>query len=142
MPPRKEPFVNDVGMTHVALPVTDLERSIAFYADYAGMRVVHRRPDVVWLGDGTRPFVIVIVETAEVPHPLRPFAHLGVGCRTREDVDRLCEKARSEGILIGGPNDYGPPVGYWAFIRDPDGHTLEVSFGQEVAIAVAEATRE
>ena len=129
--------MSDVGMTHVALPVTDLERSIAFYADYANMRVVHRRPEVVWLGDGTRPFVIVLVEAPEVEHPLRPFAHLGVGCASRDDVDRLCEKARAEGILIGGPNDSGPPVGYWAFIRDPNGHTLEVSFGQEVALAVA-----
>jgi catechol 2,3-dioxygenase-like lactoylglutathione lyase family enzyme len=131
----------DVGMTHVALPVTDLERSTAFYAAYANMRVMHSRPSVVWLGDGTRPFVIVLVETAEVTDPLRPFAHLGVGCATRDDVDRLCEKARAEGILIGGPNDSGPPVGYWAFLRDPDGHTLELSHGQEVGLAVAEANR-
>ena len=54
----------------------------------------------------------------------------------RDDIDRLSEKARSEGSLIQGPTDYGPPVGYWAFLRDPDGHTLEVSHGQEVALAV------
>jgi hypothetical protein len=27
-------------------------------------------------------------------------------------------------------------VGYFALISDPDDHTLEVSFGQEVALAV------
>jgi hypothetical protein len=32
--------------------------------------------------------------------------------------------------------EYGPPVGYWAFLRDPDGHTLEISFGQEVGVTV------
>lgn len=26
-----------------------------------------------------------------------------------------------------------PPVGYWALIRDPDGHTLEVAYGQDLA---------
>ena len=31
----------------------------------------------------------------------------------------------------------GPPVGYWAFLRDPDGHTLEVSFGQQVGLTVS-----
>ena len=133
--------MSDVGMTHVALPVTDLERSTAFYAEYANMGVVHRRPEVVWLGDGTRPFVIVLIEAAEVTDPLRPFAHLGVGCVSRSEVDRLCEKARAAGCLLGGPNDSGPPVGYWAFIRDPDGHTLELSHGQEVGLAVATATR-
>lgn len=128
----------DVGLTHVALPVRSLDAGIAFYARYAGMEVVHRRENVVWISDRTRPFVIVLIETGEVDYPLRPMAHLGVGCRSRDEVDRLCEQARDDGCLITGPEDYGPPVGYWAFLRDPDGHTLELSFGQEVALAVAE----
>jgi len=130
--------VSDLGLTHVALPVENLEASVAFYAAYANMNVVHRRPQVVWLGDGTRPFVIVLIETGAVDSPLRPLAHLGVACASREDVDRLCEKARSEGVLLSGPEDDGPPVGYWAFLRDPDGHTLEVSYGQDVELATAE----
>jgi catechol 2,3-dioxygenase-like lactoylglutathione lyase family enzyme len=123
----------------VALPVTDLDRSIAFYATYAAMQVVHRRKGVVWLSDRTRPFVIVLIEAENVADPLRPVAHLGVGCPSREDVDALCRRAREDDVLLAGPFDYGPPVGYWAFLRDPDGHTLEVSHGQEVGIAVAEA---
>lgn len=128
--------MKDVGLTHVALPVTDLDAAIEFYAKYAGMQTVHRRPGVVWISDRTRPFVVVLMETPEVDHPLLPFAHLGVACHSREEVDRLCELARSEECLIDGPMDYGDPVGYWAFVRDPDGHTLEVSFGQEVGLAV------
>ena len=128
--------MKDVGLTHVALPVTDLDAAIDFYAKYAGMQTVHRRPGVVWISDRTRPFVVVLMETPEVDHPLLPFAHLGVACDSREEVDRLCELARSEERLIDGPMDYGDPVGYWAFVRDPDGHTLEVSFGQEVGLAV------
>jgi catechol 2,3-dioxygenase-like lactoylglutathione lyase family enzyme len=130
------PQMVDVGLTHVALPVTELDASIAFYAGYAGMQVVHRREGVVWLSDRTRPFVIVLLEAERVAQPLAPFAHLGVSCASRSTVDRLCERARREGRLIGGPTDSGPPVGYWAFIRDPDGHTLELSFGQEVGATV------
>jgi catechol 2,3-dioxygenase-like lactoylglutathione lyase family enzyme len=129
----------DVGLTHVALPVTDLDASIGFYADYAGMQIVHRREGVVWLSDKTRPFVIVLVRVETVDHPLLPFAHLGVACATHAEVDELCEKARGEACLAAGPLDYGPPVGYWAFIRDPDGHTLEVSYGQEVGLTVEQA---
>lgn len=131
--------MTDVGLTHVALPARDLDESIGFYARYAQMQVVHRRDGVVWLSDETRPFVIVLLETAEVSAPLLPAAHLGVACASREEVDRLCDQARSEERLIGGPSDYGPPVGYWAFIRDPDGHTLEVSHGQDVGLAVEAA---
>ncbi len=137
--------MGDLGLTHVALPVTDIEASLAFYATYARMQVVHRRTDpdtgaeVVWVSDRTRPFVLVLIEVAKVDHPLLPLAHLGVACASREEVDRLCAQARQEGCLRYGPLDSGYPVGYWALLADPDGHTLEVSFGQEVALTVAQA---
>jgi catechol 2,3-dioxygenase-like lactoylglutathione lyase family enzyme len=131
--------VHDLGLTHVALTSSNLDASVAFWARYARMEVVHRRAGVVWLSDKTRPFVIVLAEVATVQHPLRPFSHLGVGCESREEVDRLAAQAKAEGCLADGPVDYGPPVGYWAFIRDPDGHTLEISFGQEVGLTVEEA---
>ena len=129
----------DVGLTHVALPVSDLARSVEFYARYARMQVVHEREGVAWLSDKTRPFVIVLIRVERVENPLVPFAHLGVACASRDEVDRLCEDASAEGRLVAGPLDYGPPVGYWAFFRDPDGHTLEVSHGQEVGLAVESA---
>src|SRR5262245_29925317 len=90
--------------------------------------------------DKTRPFVIVLSERSKVDHPLLPPAHLGVACESREEVDRLCEVAHGEGRLINGPRDAGPPIGYLASIRDPDGHTLEVSFGQEVGLTIQQAT--
>jgi catechol 2,3-dioxygenase-like lactoylglutathione lyase family enzyme len=63
----------DIGFTHIALPVSDVDRTIEFYSKYAGMQVVHRRIDaeagvaVVWLSDRTRPFVIVLIQTDSVP---------------------------------------------------------------------------
>ena len=134
----------DRGLTHVALPVSHLEESLAFYARYARMEVVHRRTDssgagIAWVSDKTRPFVLVLLEEPAVDHPLLPSAHLGVGCESREEVDRLCALAHAEGRLAAGPSDSGYPVGYWALIRDPDGHTLEISWGQEVGLTVEQA---
>jgi catechol 2,3-dioxygenase-like lactoylglutathione lyase family enzyme len=137
--------VADLGFTHVALPVTEIDRSVAFYAKYAGMQVVHRRTDatvgntVVWLSDGTRPFVIVLIEAPEVRSPLVPIAHLGVGCASRAEVDRLVSEAKGEGRPTIGPIDAPYPVGYFALISDPDQHTLELAHGQEVGLAVARA---
>ncbi len=51
-------------------------------------------------------------------------------------LDRLCQLARAQGCLVREPEDSGPPVGYWAFLRDPDGHTLEIAYGQELGLAV------
>jgi catechol 2,3-dioxygenase-like lactoylglutathione lyase family enzyme len=132
----------DVGATHVALPVTDVERSIAFYARYAGMQVVHHRVDattgnaVAWISDLTRPFVMVLIQAPAVTDGLRGWAHLGVGVESRAEVDRRCAEAAAEGRTVVGPTDSGYPVGYWAFIVDPDGHNLEISHGQEVGFTV------
>ncbi len=132
----------DRGLTHVALPVRDLDASLAFYERYAAMKVVHRREDpkpgsrVAWISDGTRPFVVVLIEVEEVRTPLLPLAHLGVGLGSREEVDGLVAAAKQEGRTVYGPVDAGYPVGYWALISDPDDHTLEIAFGQEVALAV------
>lgn len=139
--------MHDLGLTHVALTVRDLMRSLAFYERYARMRLVHERTDpmtgrrVGWISDGTRPFVVVLIEAAEVEARLDGWAHLGVGCADRGEVDRLCEEARAEGCLVKEPADAGYPVGYWSMLRDPDGHHLELSFGQEVGLTVARETQ-
>ena len=129
----------DRGLTHVALPVSDLARSIDFYERFAEMRVVHRRTDedeVAWLADGTRPFVVVLIESP-VSHTLGGWSHLGVACGSRADVDARLEAARTAGFAVSGPMDHGPPVGYWGIVTDPDGHNLELSYGQEVNEAAA-----
>lgn len=136
--------MHDLGLTHIALPVSDLQRALDFYATYAAMEVVHRRTrdeqglQVAWISDRTRPFVVVLIETGEPVHPLQPPAHLGVACRSRDEVDRMCALAREEGRLVREPEDAGPPVGYWATIGDPDGHTLELTHGQQVGLTVDE----
>ena len=130
--------MSDLGFTHIALEVSDMDRSLDFYERYAALKIVHRRPrtddsrDVVWLADGIRPFVLVLIGTDQVKAPLKPMAHLGIAVESPAEVDRLADLGREEGILSREPEDSGPPVGYWALLSDPDGHTLEIAFGQDV----------
>jgi catechol 2,3-dioxygenase-like lactoylglutathione lyase family enzyme len=136
----------DQGVTHVALPVSDLAASLEFYERFAAMQVVHHRTDpdagtsVAWISDLTRPFVLVLIEVATVDECLGGvYCHIGLGLARRTDVDELCELARRDGRKVFGPLDSGPPVGYWAYIVDPDGHNLEISYGQEVGLTVDRA---
>jgi catechol 2,3-dioxygenase-like lactoylglutathione lyase family enzyme len=137
----------DHGITHVALPVTELSASLDFYARYARMQVVHRRTDadsgtsVAWISDLTRPFVLVLIEAPELDAGTGGclggvYCHVGMGVASREEIDELCDRARAEQRTVIGPHDSGPPVGYWAYLVDPDGHNLEISFGQEVGLTV------
>src|SRR5689334_5226641 len=136
--------MHDRGLSHIGLTVSDADRSIAFYATYASMSVVHRRADaatgrsVVWLSDLTRPFAVVLIEADPLSPVLGGSNHLGVGVQSRAEVDRLVGAAGAAGHPVSGPHDDGPPVGYWALVVDPDGHNLELSFGQDVALTVAE----
>ena len=116
------------------------------------MQVVHRRTDpdsgtsVAWISDLTRPFVLVLIEVPDLDAGPLDERLGGVvlprrdGRRDRAEVDDLCARARAEGRTVMGPIDSGPPVGYWAYIVDPDGHNLEISFGQEVGLTVDDAT--
>lgn len=132
----------DVGFTHIAFVVEDLDASLDFYQRYCSMCPVHERQDgdvrVRWISDLTRPFVVVLIEGDRANEAaLGPFGHLGIACASRERVDELAQSARAEGRLTAGPTDSGPPVGYWALLEDPDGNTVELSYGQEVGLAVS-----
>lgn len=137
----------DTGFTHVALPVTDLDRSVAFYARFTDLRVVHRRRqasdprrEIAWLSDLRRPFVLVLAEETSIDQPLGPFAHLGFACSSPQEVDRLCALGQREGCLREDARDTGGPAGYLGVVEDPDGHTVELTFGQEIGLAIDEAT--
>ena len=133
--------MTDVGLSHVALPVRDLAASVAFYKQYAGMKLVHSRPGVAWLSDLTRLFALVLIETAGEVKPLLPIAHLGIGVSSEAEVGRLSRLAAYEGKLVKAPEQSGPPIGYWALLRDPDGHTLELAHGQELETHLSGAAR-
>ena len=89
-------------------------------------------------GDVNEAYTISLqhIESDREISPLNPMAHLGIALASHAAVDAAFERARSEGIVVREPTEEGPPVGYWGFIRDPDGHTLELSFGQLVETAV------
>ena len=139
-------------LTHIALPVRSIDDHLDFYAKYTTMEVIHRRVDdetglrTVWIAnsedktDAAARFVIVLIEgklptqiTGDIKEEygfLRSISHLGISLDTRDDVDRVAEMARDEGILVLGPMYRNPVVGYICLVRDPDGNNIEFSVEQ------------
>ena len=125
-------------LTHIALRVKDLDRSVAFYRKYAGLFVVHEREDegtrVVWLSE--RPvdpeFVFVLIPMAHTEEERPGVHHMGFSLPARTDVDAIADTARADGVLRVGPRDAGPVVGYFCIVEDPDRNWLEFSHGQPI----------
>ena len=124
-------------LTHVALWTSDIGRAVDFYRKHCGLEVVHDRiePDgghVVWVGEskGRSRFVIVLILRPVEHSAPNSFAHFGFSCASRNDVDERAAVARADGLLELEPFDAGPIVGYFCMLRDPDGNSVEFSFGQ------------
>jgi catechol 2,3-dioxygenase-like lactoylglutathione lyase family enzyme len=125
-------------LTHLALGVRDLDRTIAFYRKHVGLEVVHERNDggmrVVWLGEAVTDvdFVLVLLQTSGPPAGQGNLQHLGFAVASRAEVDAAAAAARAEGILAVEPIYAGPIVGYFCIVEDPDGNQVEFSHGQPI----------
>jgi catechol 2,3-dioxygenase-like lactoylglutathione lyase family enzyme len=139
-------------LTHVALPVRDLDATLAFYERYTTLRKIQERfePETglrsVWLAnardvtDVAARFVLVLIcghlpshITGDIKEEygfLRSISHLGISLNSRADVDRVAEMAKADGSLVLGPRYMNPVVGYICLLRDPDGNQLEFSVEQ------------
>lgn len=114
-----------LGLRHLALRVRDPQRSKRFYCDLFGMRVVWEPdPDNVYLSSGTDNLAL---HRQEVAGP-GALDHLGFIVDAREEVDRLAEHFRQEGVVIAEePRDHRDGSRSF-YCDDPDGLRIQVLF--------------
>jgi lactoylglutathione lyase len=139
-------------LTHIALPVRDLDATLAFFDKYTTLVNIHERmdPDTgmrsVWLANqrdvtaGGARFVIVLIcgklptkITGDIKEEygfLRSISHLGISLDSREEVDRVAAMAKADGCLLLGPMYRNEVVGYICVVTDPDGNNVEFSVEQ------------
>jgi len=141
-------MLSESRLTHIALPVSDMGATLAFYSRFTPLVTVQDRSDesgrTVWLGHHGQvenPFVVVLVcSTGAAPSnskpTLAPLAHLGIEVAERAEVDRIAALGREAGCLAWEPTEWGPPVGYVCALTDPDGNMVEFSHAQGVYDAV------
>ena len=125
--------------THVALLVSDVDKTADFYIKYCGLKIIERRMDpntgyrVIWMGKDLN-FVIVAFESEKKPVQsiVKPLSHLGFALGSREEVDKIAEVAKNQGLLNYGPTYIDENVGYICEILDPDNNSVEFSYGQKL----------
>lgn len=123
-----------VRILHTMLRVGDLERSLAFYTEVLGMRLLRRRdyPDgrftLAFVGYGDEADTAVL----ELTHNWDTASYeLGTGyghvALEVEDAAAACASIRARGgkvVREAGPMKHGTTV--IAFVEDPDGYKVEL----------------
>ena len=114
------------AMSHICIRVLDLKKSIAFYKENLGLTIQREisMPDrgweLVFLGDGTTSYQLELCkETArtEPYHLGDDTPHIGL---VAQEFDTLKAKHKAAGLIFDELN------GTIYFIKDPDGHILEI----------------
>lgn len=120
------------AITHVAVTVTDLERSEAWYTKVLGVAPV--------LDEDTGPFRHIVYElhgtllglhgfpklnaTAPFDERRPGLDHIAFGCANRDELVEWAERLDGMGIEHGGIKD--APYGSGLSFRDPDNIALEL----------------
>jgi catechol 2,3-dioxygenase-like lactoylglutathione lyase family enzyme len=118
------------GIDHVALAVRDVERSAGWYQDVLGLSRLHRE---VW---GSFPAVVGVGTTSLALFPVasaRPDGPPGRGTICvrhvafrvdRRNFERAQAELRARGIELEFQDHQ---IAHSIYLRDPDGHQLEIT---------------
>lgn len=121
------------GIHHVAVRVTDLERSVAFYERHFGLQVASRMTlassaDIAFLAHPTGGAQLELIAGLDDHHPGDGLVHhVAFGA---EDVSGLFERLRAAGVptLEDAPQKLANGRQLFS-CRGPDGERLQVSGG-------------
>lgn len=113
----------------VELTVSDVERSVRYYTEVAGFRLLARRPQRAQLGVGETVLAdLYEVSGAVPPPPSSPgLSHVAPLVPTRADVARFAKRHLDAGMEIDLRDHV---VSQSCYVTDPDGHTIEATYAR------------
>jgi catechol 2,3-dioxygenase-like lactoylglutathione lyase family enzyme len=117
---------------HIALRVTQLGRSIAFYKDLLGFQPVAELPDVTILSNGALILGLRDQGHAAAADRFDEFRvgldHLSFTVSDRADLDRAIQMLDQRDVPHGEIEDLGKDFGMYVLaFRDPDNIQLELT---------------
>lgn len=113
--------------THVALNVTNIEKSVAFYQAMFGVAPVKHKADYAKF-DIANPALNLTLNLAENVQQGGALSHLGVQVESTEDVQAAINRFKEAGLALFEEKDtnccYALQDKVW--VTDPDGNRWEV----------------
>jgi catechol 2,3-dioxygenase-like lactoylglutathione lyase family enzyme len=120
-------MINTYGLTHTALPVGDIERSIRFYGSLLGMEVRSRDGDWADLGTPGCNDVLTLQSGTDGIGEMGALGHIGFRLQRPEKLEDLAAAVVEAGGTVDDEGFFTPESPY-VFARDPDGYVIELWF--------------
>jgi catechol 2,3-dioxygenase-like lactoylglutathione lyase family enzyme len=118
--------IKTFGLTHTALPVADLDRSIAFYQALVGAEVRFRNEGGADIGTpGCHDVISLQKATDGNTGEMGMLGHIGFRLQKQDDVETIAAAVVAAGGTVTDKGHFTPDEPY-VFAKDPDGYIIEL----------------
>ena len=119
-------MVNTLGLTHLALSVSDLNRSFQFYHDVFGMLAVYREPNFIQAQTpGSQDIIVFEIGEGDQVGQSGGIKHFGFRLADPRDIEKAARAIEQAGGGITRRGEFVPGEPY-VFFKDPDGYEIEI----------------
>ena len=115
------------GLSHIAIAVSDLERTLAFYQKVFEVEVMYHKENFLQVTTPGSNDIIVFEKKKADYGQTGGIAHFGFRLRNAEDIDEMAARISEAGGTIIDKGEFVPGEPY-IFFKDPDGYEVEIAY--------------
>jgi catechol-2,3-dioxygenase len=114
------------GLTHIALKVKDIDRTLQFYQHVFNVHIMHRKANFAQVTTpGTNDIIVFERSKSSQIGKTGGIAHFGFRLKNADDIQEMTTRVIEAGGFIKEKGEFiqGEP---YLFLIDPDGYEIEV----------------
>jgi len=115
------------GLSHIAIAVRDLDRTLAFYKKVFDVEVMYQKEAFLQVTTPGSNDIIVFERKNADYGQTGGIGHFGFRLRNAEDIDEMAERISEAGGTIIDKGEFVPGEPY-IFFKDPDGYEVEIAY--------------
>jgi lactoylglutathione lyase len=120
-------MVKTQGLTHININVSDIKRSLKFYQEMFGLKVIFWEGDkMVFLNTpGSRDTITLCQAGDSEPVGGGGVSHFGFRLENKSDLDLAAKEVERAGGRVLKRGEHGPGHPF-IYLADPDGYVIEL----------------
>lgn len=125
-----------LGLRHLALRVSNMERSRRFYQEQIGMKIVWQPDDracYLSLGCDNLALHQTISGESIAKETGQKLDHLGFIAENEKIVDQMFEQVKAAGVPIVKPTKRHRDGAYSFYMADPDGNVIQILYEPHIS---------